>query len=98
MINIYQNEIMSHTFRPGRYLKYIIPALCGVILLISCEKDEDPVVDCTGLTPTYTADIKAILDSSCALSGCHNASSQQAGIDLSNYADAKIVSTEDRFL
>jgi hypothetical protein len=89
---------MTTTNRPNRYLKYVLTALCGVIFLISCGKDENPVVDCTGLTPTYTADIKAILDASCALSGCHDTGTQQAGIDLSNYTDAKTVSTQERFL
>ena len=98
MTKITQVENMSTTQRPTHYLKYVLTALCGVIFLISCAKDEDPVVDCTGPTPTYTTDIKAILDASCALSGCHNSATQQAGIDLSNYADAKIVSTEERFL
>ena len=33
------------------------------ILLVSCKKEDSPdTVDCTGLTPTYTSDIKAILD------------------------------------
>ena len=98
MTSILQIETMTSTNRSNHYLKYLVTALCGVILLISCEKDEDPSVDCTGLTPTYTSEIKAILDTSCALSGCHNAGTQQEGIDLSNYADAKIVSSEDRFL
>lgn len=98
MTNINQIENMSYNKRPDHILKYLLTAFCGVILLISCEKDEDPVDNCTGLTPTYTADIKAILDTSCALSGCHDAGTQQAGIDLSNYTDAKIVSSEERFL
>lgn len=56
------------------------------------------MVDCTGLSPTYTTDIKAILDSSCAKSGCHDAASKQNGINLSAYGPASSESHNDRFL
>ncbi len=54
--------------------------------------------ECIGFEPTYTADIKPILDGSCAISGCHNASSAQNGIVLSAYASAAAESLNDRFL
>ena len=38
---------------------------------------------------TYTNGAKAVLDANCAVSGCHDASTQIAGIDWSNYDGAK---------
>ena len=60
-----------------------------LILLVSCKKEDSPdTVDCTGLTPTYTSDIKTILD----------ATSMANNYDLSTYASAKPVSQNNRFL
>ena len=39
--------------------------------------------DCTGSTPTYTADIAPVLNSSCAISGCHNSQTRAHNLDLS---------------
>ena len=80
-------------------LKVLFTVCCLAILVISCKDDDNPdEVDCTGLTPTYTADIKAILDTSCAKSGCHNSSDLANNIDLSTYATASAISQEARFL
>ncbi len=54
--------------------------------------------ECSGFNPTYTADIKSILDASCATSGCHNAITAEEGINLSDYAHASQISRESRFL
>jgi hypothetical protein len=54
--------------------------------------------DCTGSTPTYTNNVKAILNTNCATSGCHNSTSKAKGIDLSTYATAKSESNNSRFL
>lgn len=85
-------------FVPGR-LQVLSVVFSFIFILLSCKKD-DPIdtVDCTGLTPTYTTDVKAILDASCAKSGCHNAATQQSGVDLSNYASASEISMQERFL
>ena len=66
--------------------------------MMSCKKEKVTTYDCTGLTPTYTAEIKGIMDSQCATSGCHNASSKKAGIDLSTYAKVKSESAKDKFI
>jgi len=64
----------------------------------SCNKKEITKYDCTGITPTYTSNVKSILDANCAFSGCHNASSKADGIDLSSYSSAKSQSSNDKFL
>ena len=68
------------------------------MMCISCEKESPDMFDCSGITPTYTADIKPILDASCAKSGCHEAVNPEQGVDLSNYASASAISQENRFL
>jgi hypothetical protein len=65
--------------------------LSGLIAFNACKKD---AVDyaaqatCTGSAPTYSGEIESILNTNCALSGCHSASSARAGINLSDYANA----------
>ena len=71
---------------------------CATLTLSMCQKESTITYDCTGLTPTYNNDIKAIMNASCALSGCHDASSREAGINLSSYAVVKAESANDRFL
>lgn len=81
-----------------QYAKVIFPICLCTIFLISCGKDDIDMFDCTGFEPTYTAEIKPILDGSCALSGCHDATSAEDGIILSTYASASAESKNDRFL
>ncbi len=72
-------------------------ALLLIFAPASCKKDAAAndyldKADCSGITAsnnTYTTSIKAILDNSCALSGCHDAATKQSGINLSTYATAK---------
>lgn len=57
--------------------------LCAALLitLISCTEDQvEPQDLCANTNYTYTMDVKAIMDTNCAKSGCHDGSTQ-----LSNY-------------
>jgi len=76
----------------------LLLVVCLTFFFAACSKDPDTNIDCTGLTPTYNADIKPILDASCAISGCHDAITQQNGYDFSNYESAKAGSQGGRFL
>jgi hypothetical protein len=78
--------------------KTLLLLVFGLVFFFACSKDPDTNIDCTGLTPTYTADIKPILDASCAISGCHDAITQQNGYDFSSYESAKSASQGSRFL
>ncbi|MCB9309444.1 MAG: hypothetical protein H6567_05220 [Lewinellaceae bacterium] len=78
--------------------KYFIISFSLILWFSSCTKDAIITSDCTGVTPTYTDDIKAIMDASCAYSGCHSAASKRDGIDLSTYAKVKSESQKNRFL
>ena len=73
-------------------------AFAIVLTLIQCTKDSVDVVTCTGTTPIYTADIKAIMDASCATSGCHSAAKKESGYDLSSYAGTVSAAGKTAFL
>ncbi len=62
----------------------------------SCNKDTDFLedADCANVdsaTNTYTTNIKNIVDTYCAYSGCHDATTQASGINLSDYSATKNV-------
>ena len=81
-------------------MKILIPLASVMILLMifSCKHATIIQYDCTGMTPGYTADIKPILDASCATSDCHSGSKPSAGIGLADYTDAAASSTNKNFL
>lgn len=82
---------------PKNFLAGLLLA-CATLTLTMCKKESTATYDCTTVTPTYNNDIKAIMNASCAISGCHDASSREAGINLSTYATVKAESANDRFL
>jgi cytochrome c553 len=65
--------------------------------IIACGDNTEDKVDCTGVTPTYTADISPIL-ASCAIDGCHGNIATQANINLTTYEGAKSGSANSKFL
>lgn len=78
--------------------KFVFPAAFLCLSLSYCKKDTVDTYDCTGVTATYTGQIKSILDASCAYAGCHGGSNPAEGIDLSNYTDAKSAAQKSSFL
>lgn len=71
-------------------------ALFAIIAFVSCKKNKDnpdyaAIANCSSIADSsnrYTNSIKTLLDTRCATSGCHNASSA-GGINVSDYAGAK---------
>jgi hypothetical protein len=63
----------------------------------SCTTDSI-AYDCTAIAPTYTDNVKSIMDANCAYSGCHDASTKAKGIDLSTYATVLSESSSARFM
>lgn len=65
----------------------------AIIILSSCQKenitDYAALANCISTSPTYIREIKSILNSNCSQAGCHNAQSQSAGIDLSDFSSSK---------
>ncbi len=76
---------------------WILLALFTIGGLMACSDDDSMEMemeeedDCADTNFTYTNDVKQILESSCALSGCHNG--QTSLPDYTNYAGILAVST-----
>jgi hypothetical protein len=84
-------------------MKKTLFALCFLsslyVLFEACKKEESSSgtsnsdylakADCTGVTPTYTKDVKPIYDARCATAGCHGATNPAHNLNLSTYATAK---------
>jgi hypothetical protein len=65
---------------------------------IACDREGDDggsnagyisAANCSGLTPTYNTDVQAIIDGSCAFSGCHNNSGKAEGLTMEGYTNAR---------
>lgn len=68
-------------------------ACLAAFLFSACGgKDTPATVDCSGSTPTYDLNVKAIFDATCASSGCHDSVTKEQGYDYSSYATAKAIS------
>lgn len=67
-----------------------------IAMLFGCKHVVE--YDCTGYTPTYTENVKPILDVTCAREGCHSAGHGAGDIDLSDYAGASSASKKKSFL
>ena len=80
-------------------MKKVVVVLFALMVYIGgCKKADIIKYDCTGLAPSYTVDVKPILDANCVSSGCHNSSSKRSGYDLSSYSGAKSASTKNDFM
>jgi len=77
------------------FLSLFVTAFVASVLF-SCDKYQKGY-DCTGQTPTYNNDIKAIYDANCATAGCHDSPYHSSGVDLSTYT-AAISANNDRIL
>lgn len=67
------------------YLTFLLAI--GLFSLNACKEEEDPVDPPAETNVTYTDDAAAILNASCAFSGCHNSGSQVGSLE--GYTDAK---------
>ncbi len=58
------------------------------------------IYDCTGVTPTYTANVKPIMDSYCAMPdmACHGGGHAASGISLGDYAGTSAASKKKSFM
>jgi hypothetical protein len=82
------------------FMKTLV-TICVILLFttaISCKHAALVQYDCTGITPGYASDIKPILDTHCATSGCHSGDKPAAGIGLADYTDASKASTNKNFM
>ena len=70
--------------------------LACAVAMVSCGGDDE--LDCTGVAPKYSLEVAAIMNVSCAQSGCHAADTKSAGFDLSTYASTVAATKSDKFL
>jgi cytochrome c553 len=85
----------------SKFKKIAILSVLAISIIISCKKEKTTIPttsDCTGVTPTYTADIKSIMDNNCTISGCHNSTTKADGKDYSNYNSVKSSSSSNSFM
>lgn len=86
-----------------------VSIFAGLILLIICScssKKEDPVdpggggggggINCDGVNATFSANVQPIIQGSCQLSGCHDASSTNGPGPLTSYDKIKSASARIR--
>jgi hypothetical protein len=64
----------------------------SVFIILSCSKDSsgggNTTLDCNTVTnKAFTADVSPIIQSSCAISGCHASGSTNGPGQLTNYAE-----------
>lgn len=76
----------------------IVALVISTLFFSQCKKEEVDTVDCSNVTPTYTSNVKSILDANCATSGCHNTSSKKSGYDLSTYETTKTAANNQAFV
>jgi hypothetical protein len=82
------------------FKKILLFSLFAFATLFSCNKEAatPTTYSCTGITPTYTNTIKAIMNGSCAIVGCHDAVYAARGVDLSSYQGVKAIAASPYFL
>lgn len=68
---------------------------CMTSVLISCgdsstspETNPDPIPREESRNVSYSQDIQPIFNTSCAVNGCHDAGTQESGVNLSSHDDA----------
>lgn len=73
-------------------IKKIAIAFAGMMLLVisSCTNDKEellfpPGSDCNGVNSKFVADVSPIIQSRCAVSGCHDATSTNGPGPLTTY-------------
>ncbi len=74
-----------------KHLKYIAVIL-SLLFLASCYNDNEEelygLIDCNPLDVSYSKDIEPLINSSCAISGCHVQGGSGTGI-FANYENVK---------
>lgn len=71
-------------------MKKILSFTLFSLILVSCSNDStDDLTTPLPTIVTYNSNVKSIMDTSCATSGCHNATSNSANLILENYTQVK---------
>ncbi|HPG08961.1 MAG TPA: hypothetical protein P5275_17650 [Saprospiraceae bacterium] len=77
--------------------RLLLPGIIISLILLQCSKSEDPTPDeCSGVTATYNNGIQSIINSSCALAGCHTGDVPQPKYDSYAAVKALVSSIQSR--
>lgn len=73
---------------------FTILILASLMGLNACYYDNAALlypggVDCSGTLPTYAANVAPLIQSRCAMSGCHSTGVSNTGGALTNYSEIK---------
>jgi hypothetical protein len=68
------------------------------VVFNSCDPVVIDVYQCSSKTITYTSHIKTLMQSNCAISGCHDSKTRAKAIDLSTYALIKKEAVTQNFM
>lgn len=84
-----------------RFFLFLIISLS--IVFVSCKKDDDPPLseeECADVNSAFATQVQPIFAASCALSGCHDQSSAEAGLRFNTHSNIKqaIESNQQQFL
>lgn len=71
-------------------MKKIFSLLLIALFFSNCTSDStDDLTTPTPILITYTANVKSIIDQSCATSGCHNAAGNSSNLTLETFTQVK---------
>jgi hypothetical protein len=70
--------------------KIVVTMVVSMGLFIACTSDKEELLnasgnDCTGINATFSANVAPIIQTNCALSGCHEGGSTNGPGALTNY-------------
>lgn len=73
--------------------RIILGGLCITLSATGCYYDNEEYlypgsntpVNCSSIQPTFSADVKPLILSKCAISGCHNAAGASGGVILETH-------------
>jgi len=66
--------------------------MAALLIISSCKKDDDPPLteeECADVNSTFATQVQPIFAASCALSGCHDQSSAEAGLRFNTHSNIK---------
>jgi hypothetical protein len=88
--NLYPTSLVEAGYKNWRMNIRIVSAVALVLLLTGCYYDKEAVLyptatDCSSLNVSFSRDIQPLIQSRCAVSGCHDASSGNKGGPFTTY-------------
>jgi hypothetical protein len=88
--------------KTGTPIGLLAASILALAVHTGCYKDSKeamyPSTGCDTTTVTWSSNIQPIINSNCATSGCHDASSSSGGYALNTYSGVKTIANNGRLL